>query len=122
MTKRDFQAAEYAAEQAKREPHHSASELGDVIERMHKMIREELYNTKEEDLESRYFIFKWDDKKSIDANICWFAERLDAYRKKAREWEQHHNGHYEVVGRVKKKYLMPVVAKFRERLAQELAK
>jgi hypothetical protein len=63
------------------------------------------------------WFWQWDNCESVEWNTCEFNDDLDAYKRRCRGWEEHHNGGGCVVERVRSKYLMPRVREFLDELA-----
>ena len=64
--------------------------------------------------------WNWDDGSSIEWNTYHFSRELEAYKRRCRKWEEHHNGPCCVVERVRDKYVMPRVREFIKELQRKL--
>ena len=85
--------------------------LKDVLTNIVRNANEELYACKQEDLE-RYWFYRRDSSKPNEWNLYKFSDCLELYKKKCRQWEEHHNGGCCVVERVRDQYLMPKIKDF----------
>jgi hypothetical protein len=85
--------------------------LGQVINNLVKSFDDELFNLKENELESRWF-WNWNDEHSVNYNTYEFFDLLGLYQRSCRRWEEKHNGYICVVGRVRDKYLIPKIEGF----------
>lgn len=94
--------------------------IPDVLTSLARRFDEELLALKEPDLE-RYWLFRWEEKASIEWNTYKFSDLLGLYKRKCRRWEEHHNGSCCVVERVRDKYLMPKVREFLDELKRRSA-
>ena len=90
--------------------------IGEVLSHIVRTSREKLLSTPADKLEQDYWLFRFDDTKSAFWNIYQFSERLEAYKRDMRRWEEHHNGSMCVVERVRDRYLKPQINKFAEQL------
>ncbi len=86
--------------------------LGEVITNLSKSFDDELFELKEEELDCRYWHWKWEDQYSVTYNTYQFFDLLELYSGFCRRWENHHNGYICIVGRVRDKYLMPKIEEF----------
>jgi hypothetical protein len=75
----------------------------------------------DEDALAATWFWRWDKNESVEHNTCEFSDDLDAYKRRCRGWEEHHNGCGCVVERVRDKYLIPKVEEFLEELAAHKA-
>lgn len=73
---------------------------------------DELFNTKKEELQRKYFHFRWDESESLAANLYTFTDMLELYRRSVRRWEENSHGSCCVVERVRDEYLMPEIMSF----------
>lgn len=73
---------------------------------------DELLSCKEDELDGKYFHFKWNDNKPDHLNLYEFYQCLYLFSSSVRKWEEHHNGSCCVVERVRDKYLMPKIKEF----------
>lgn len=81
--------------------------LGGILSRS----RQELLATPQSELD-KYWYFKYDPTKSKEWNLYKFSDYLESFKRRCREWEEHHNGSSCVVERVRDTYLMPKVKEF----------
>lgn len=72
----------------------------------------ELFSIPEAELGNKYFYFDYDESESKETNLYKFNSALDLFRNRCMRWEEHHNGYYCVVERVRDKYLMPKIKQF----------
>ena len=61
--------------------------------------------------------WSWDDGRSIEWNTYKFSDILEMHKRRWRKWEEHHNGPYLVVERVRDKYVMPRIREFLDNLS-----
>jgi len=85
--------------------------IGIACKSILKNADKELYTSTQEKLEN-YWFFKFDVHKSIESNLYEFTQMIELYRYNCRRWEEYHNGHVEVVERVRDKYLIPKIKEF----------
>jgi hypothetical protein len=71
----------------------------------------------DEDALAATWFWRWDKNASVEWNTCEFNDDLEAYKRRCRGWEEHHNGGGCVVERVRSKYLVPRVREFLAELA-----
>lgn len=89
--------------------------LTSVMGNLLRQQQQELYRCSQTELD-RYWYFVYDETMSKTWNIYVFSECLEMYKKKCRQWEEHHNGSLSVVERVRDAYLWPKIKEFEERL------
>lgn len=76
----------------------------------------ELFDKTQEELEDHWF-FDFDKTTKIDEYVFYdFYDKLKLYSHFCRRWEEHHNGHICVVGRVRDTYILPKIKKFQKLL------
>jgi hypothetical protein len=91
-------------------------QIRDVLTAMAVNANNALHSMIQDDVAATWF-WRWDKYASIEHNICEFSDDLEAYKRRCRKWEDHHNGGVCVVERVRDKYLMPKVREFLAELA-----
>lgn len=92
-----------------------------VLTSFMRRIDEELFAMSDEEL-SKKWNFKWDDNAGVEWNTYKFSDMLEMYKRSCRRWEEHHNGSFCVVERVREKYIMPKVRAFLTELAKHNVK
>jgi len=80
-------------------------------------FNKDLFSRTEAELEDHWH-FEWDKNASIEWNIYKFHDLLKLYGSFCRRWEEHHNGSCCVIERVRDKYLMPKIRKFKSDLLE----
>lgn len=80
-------------------------------------FQKQIISKTQEELEE-YWFFKWNKDRSVEWNIYNFFELLDLYKKHCRWWEEHHNGVFCVVERVRDTYLIPKIKEFKIQLKE----
>ena len=96
------------------------AEIKDVIEWMVTSAHAELIALTEAELANEWF-WKWEKGRSAEWNTYQFSGDLESYKRRCRQWEEHHNGSCCVVERVREKYLMPRVKAFLAELKAQSA-
>lgn len=91
--------------------------IKDVVVSLEKGFSDELFSKTSEQLEE-YWHFKWNDKRSIEANLYEFFDLLGLYERQCTRWEEHHNGICCVVERVRDAYLMPKIKQLASNIKQ----
>lgn len=86
-------------------------DIGDVVASIASRADSELLALNERELADHWY-WRWDDGRSVEWNTYKFSDALSAYKRRCRQWEEHHNGICCVVERVRDKYVMPRVREF----------
>lgn len=79
----------------------------------------ELLALTSEQLHEQWY-FRWNSEASVEWNIYKFSDALEMFKRRCRQWEEHHNGSCCVVERVREKYLMPRIREMKELLKVHL--
>ena len=87
-------------------------DIKETIESLHSIFQKELFECNQQDLEEKYWHFKYNEKLSLERNLYHFYDMLRLYGNFCRRWEEHKNGSCCVVERVRDKYLMPQINQF----------
>ena len=89
--------------------------IENVITRLSDRVQNELVSKTEIDLQNEWY-WDWDPNSTYEWNTYKFFSMLDIYKRRCRIWEEHHNGSYNVVERVRDKYLMAKIEMFLQKL------
>ncbi len=89
--------------------------IENVITRLSDRVQNELISKTEIDLQNEWY-WDWDPNSTREWNTYKFFSMLDIYKRRCRIWEEHHNGSYNVVERVRDKYLMAKIEMFLQEL------
>lgn len=89
----------------------TSEQIGKVVTSLAKSFDEELFSKSRQDLEEHWH-WKWDESLTVLQNTYKFYDLLWLYSSFCRRWEEHHNGHMCVVGRVRDQYLVPKLRLF----------
>ncbi len=90
--------------------------IREVLSNLMVYVTDETMALDQDALAAKWF-WQWEKDKSVEHNACEFNDDLEAYKRRCREWEEHHNGGGCVVERVRDKYLIPRVREFLAALA-----
>lgn len=71
----------------------------------------ELFALTSEQLQAEWH-YRWNSEASLDWNQYKFSDYLELYKRRCRQWEEHHYGSCCVVERVRDTYLMPRIKEF----------
>jgi len=94
-------------------------DIGHVIESMAKSFDDELKALSQEEIAAEWY-WQWEEDRSIEWNTYEFFRSLELHKNRCRRWEEHHNGAYMVVERVRDKYVMPRIREFLEILEKHM--
>lgn len=89
--------------------------LENHLKQMYDDVKNDLISKTEEELQHELY-WDWDPNSTHEWNTYKFFSMLDIYRRRCRIWEEHHNGSYNVVERVRDKYLMAKIEMFLQEL------
>lgn len=89
--------------------------LEDNFVQLYNSIKNELISKTEEELQHELY-WNWDPNSTQERNAYTFFHMLDIYRRRCKIWEEHHNGAYCAIERVRDKYLMPKIKLFLQEL------
>ena len=92
-------------------------DIADVVENLIQRSDKGLLELSGEGIADEWY-FIWDDEQGIEWNTYMFSDELEAYKRRCRKWEEHHNGPTCVVERVRIRYLMPKINGFLVELAK----
>lgn len=98
----------------------SENQIGEVITGISKRLDNDLLSTSA-DLIAAEWYWHWDKGQSVEWNTYKFSDILEMHKRRWRRWEEHHNGSFCVVERVRDKYVMPRVREFLDALARHQA-
>ncbi|MDA8140753.1 MAG: hypothetical protein M0036_19065 [Desulfobacteraceae bacterium] len=92
-------------------------DIKNALTDLHASFGKELFEKTREELET-YWVFKFDKKLSLEANLYKFHHMLKLYGNFCRRWEEHKNGSACVVERVRDTYLMPKIREFAKQVRE----
>jgi hypothetical protein len=95
-------------------------ELGETLASISAAFDAQLFALTKDELESQHWHFRYDFSKSVEMNLYRFHDLLGLYGRFCRRWEEHHNGSFCVVERVKDKYVFPKIEEFAKTMRQSL--
>lgn len=86
-------------------------DIGDVITGLAASFDADLLALSADDIAAEWH-WRWEEDRSIEWNTYKFSDILELHKRRWRRWEEHHNGFFCVVERVRYKYVMPRVREF----------
>lgn len=85
--------------------------ISDVLKNIASAADKELLALSQEQMQEEFY-WEWESNSSAEWNTYQFNMILNLHMRRWRRWEEHHNGHFCVVERIRDKYVMPRIREF----------